>query len=369
MEATRRTPLYEEHLKLHGHMAPFFGWEMPLWYTSAREEHLAVRSSVGLFDVCHMGQILVEGPKAIAAVDRLVTGNVAGLTDGTALYCPMLHPSGGIVDDLIVYRVNGEKIFICVNAATSEKDFNHMVKSDNTGTKFTNLSDRYGQIAVQGPRAKELMQRYLPKVADALPELFRFTEWTAPEGHYLVSTTGYTGEFGYEIYCPLSVTASIWRRLFELGGDLGLIAAGLSSRDTLRLESKLCLYGQDIDDKTNPVEAGLNWTIHWDKEFIGRDAIVAIDRKNPPKKLVGFEMVDGGIPRHECEIFVGDQRVGVVTSGNRCPKVDKVVGLAYLDSPYYKRGTKVEIDIRGKRKAAQVVKTPFYRRGGEEAGE
>ncbi len=362
MASARKTPLYEIHVEHGGHMAPFAGWELPLWYTSAREEHLAVREAVGLFDVSHMGQIVVQGPDAEDVVDHLVTGDVKGLAAGEALYTPMLNDKGGIVDDLIVYKRSATDIFICVNAATTEKDYLHMVAHNQGKSVLANLSDRYGQIAVQGPRSRDLLARWSPAIAAALDKPFRFVEDTVDGVEVLVSTTGYTGEWGYEIYAPWAHTADIWTRLFEQGGELEVRPAGLSARDTLRLEARFCLYGSDITDETNPIEAGLGWTVHMDREFVGRSVLEGIDRKNLPRKLVGFRMVDGGIPRHGCPVFVDGAQVGEVTSGARAPAVGKVIGLAYISAPHYHRKTAVEIEIRGRTKKAKVVRTPFYRR-------
>lgn len=362
MASGRKTPLYEQHIAHGGHMAPFAGWDLPLWYTSAREEHLAVREAVGLFDVSHMGQVVVEGPDAEDVVDHLVTGDVKGLEPGGALYTPMLDPKGGIVDDLIVYKRSATDLFICVNAATTEKDYLHMVAHNSGKSVIANLSERYGQIAVQGPRSKELLARWSPAIAEALDRPFRFVEDTVNGSEVLVSTTGYTGEWGYEIYTPWAGAADIWTRLFDLGEALGVRPAGLSARDTLRLEARFCLYGADITDETNPIEAGLGWTVHMDRDFVGRGALEEIDRKNLPRKLVGFRMVDGGIPRHGCPVLVDGERVGEVTSGARAPAVGKVIGLAYVAAPHYKRKTVLEIEIRGRMKKAKVVRTPFYRR-------
>ncbi|MFH1532077.1 MAG: glycine cleavage system aminomethyltransferase GcvT [Pseudomonadota bacterium] len=362
MVSGRKTPLHAQHVAHGGHMAPFAGWEMPLWYGSAREEHLAVREAVGLFDVSHMGQIIVEGADAEDVVDHLVTGNVKGLDSGEALYTPMLNPKGGIVDDLIVYKRSATDIFICVNAATIEKDFLHMVSHNHGKSVIANLSDRYGQIAIQGPRSKALLARWSPAVAEVLDKPFRFVEDTVNGVEVLVSTTGYTGEWGYEIYAPWADTADIWSRLLELGRDLGVYPVGLTARDTLRLEARLCLYGSDITDETNPIEAGLGWTVDMGREFLGRGVLEGIDRKALPRKLVGFEMIGGGIPRHGYKVFVEGIEVGEVTSGARGPSVGKTIGLAYVDNPHYKRNTVVEIEIRDRRREAKIIRTPFYRR-------
>lgn len=342
-------------------MAPFAGWDMPLWYDSARSEHLAVRTAAGLFDVSHMGQILVEGPDAAKVVDFLVTGDVLSLEPGQALYTPMLNEEGGIVDDLIVYLRSATEVFLCVNASTIDKDFKHIVHNNSGRSVVYNLSDRYGQIALQGPRSKEILARLYPEVAEKLDRLFRFVDLELGGESMLISTTGYTGEWGYELYCPWDRTAEIWEKLMEAGADFGLVPAGLSARDTLRLEAKLCLYGSDITDETNPIEAGLGWTVHMDRPFLGHDKLTGLDKKNLPRKLVGFQMTDGGIPRHGNLIFQGDEEVGIVTSGNRCPSVGQVIGLAYVTSPWFKRNTEFEVEIRDKRKKAIVVKTPFYK--------
>jgi aminomethyltransferase len=309
-----------------------------------------------------MGQLVVEGPDAEDVVDWLVTGDVKSLGPGEALYTPMLNPAGGIVDDLIVYKRSPRELFLCVNAATTGKDFLHMVSRNPGKAVIANVSDQYGQIAVQGPRSKDLLALWSPAVAGALDRPFRFVERAVDGVEVFVSTTGYTGEWGYEIYCPWDRSDDIWERLTALGAPLGVQPAGLSARDTLRLEARFCLYGSDIDDTTNPFEAGLAWTVHMERDFLGRSALEALDRAEPPRKLVGFEMVEGGMPRHGCRVLVDGAEVGRVTSGARGPSVNTVIGLAYIAKPHFRRNAEVGIEIRDNVRTARIVRTPFYRR-------
>ncbi len=363
MDHMKKTPIHEEHLRHKGRMSDFFGWDLPLRYTGAREEHLIVRNQAGLFDVSHMGQISLLGPEAVAFCDYLVTGDVLNMSDGEALYTTMLNVDGGIVDDLIVYRRSGDSILLVVNAATIMGDFEHVQHhSTSFNLDVENKSDSYGQLALQGPKSKEILAKFSAELAESLVKPFKFVEGEYHGVELLVSTTGYTGEWGYELYCPWDQTELVWKQLLELGKEEGLAPIGLSARDTLRLEATLSLYGSDISTETDPFEAGLGWTVNMDRDFVGREALIAKGALEPSRKLVGFKMLDGGMPRKGCEILVDDQPVGFVTSGNRAPTSGRIIGLGYVDLPYNKRKTELQIDIRGKKKSARVIRTPFYRR-------
>jgi aminomethyltransferase len=357
---TRTTALYDLHAKAGGRFVDFAGWQMPVWFAGIGQEHQTVRQAVGLFDVSHMGQVRVRGEDAIRVVDYLVTNGVSKLTDWRALYSPTLNERGTIVDDLIVYRRGAHDVLLCVNAATTDKDFRHFLANNIGAATIENVSDQYSQIAVQGPKSYELLARIWPQVAATLKP-FDFVELESHGHTVMVAGTGYTGERGYELYVPWSSGPVFWQLFMETGRDLGAAPIGLGARDTLRLEAKFCLYGNDIDETTNPVEAGLKWTIDWDSSFLGKKAIEHLREQEPPRKLVGFELVDRGIPREHCEILAAGKKVGQVTSGMKSPTLGKSIGLGYVETPFSKRGTELEIDIRGKKVLAKVVKTPFYK--------
>lgn len=356
----RKTALADLHEAAGGRMVDFAGWWMPVWFEGIAAEHKRVRTQVGLFDVSHMGQIQFTGNGAVDLVDYLVTNNVKALPPGHALYTPMCHPSGGIVDDLIVYKRSDQDLLLCVNASTTEKDFQHMQKFAREGVTMVNLSDQYSQIAVQGPRAYDVLARIWPEVAATLKP-FDFQEFTFEGETVLVAGTGYTGERGYELYVPWSSGPRYWQLFLETGKDLGAAPIGLGARDTLRLEAKFCLYGNDINDDTNPLEAGLKWTVDFSNDFVGRDKLMEAEAKGLDRKLVGFKMLDRGIPRQHYPILVDGQTVGEVTSGTTSPTLGENIGLGYVASQYSKRGTEFEIGIRSRGVRAAVVKTPFYK--------
>ncbi len=358
-EAARKTALYDIHVAAGGRIVEFAGWMMPVWFAGISKEHECVRTRVGMFDVSHMGQIHVTGPDAQSAVDWLITNNVAKLESGQAAYSPMLHPNGGIVDDLIVYKRSATDIFICVNAGTTGKDFAHMTANIRGDAKFVNLSDRYSQIAIQGPKALPLLAKVWPKAASEL-KTFRFLEFTDQGNDLLLAGTGYTGEKGFELYVPWDSAPLYWKLFMDAGQEFGAMPIGLGARDSLRLESRYSLYGHDITDHTNPIEAGLKWTVDFSKEFNGKEAILPFKDGETPRKLVGFEMVERGVPREHHPIFVGDEQVGEVTSGDTAPTLGKAIGLGYVKTPFHKRGTELFIGILDKKVRAKVVKTPFY---------
>jgi len=306
-----------------------------------------------------MGQVRVTGPDAQSAVEWLITNNVSRLEPGQAAYSPMLHPNGGIVDDLIVYKRSETDIFICVNAGTTEKDFAHMTANIRGNAKFENLSNTYSQIAVQGPKAPALLAKVWPQIAQQLKP-FRFIEFNDAGNQLLIAGTGYTGEKGFELYMPWDAAPHYWNLFMDAGQEFGAAPIGLGARDSLRLEARYSLYGHDIDDNTNPIEAGLKWTVDFSKEFIGKEAILPLQAGDTPRKLVGFEMVDRGVPRQHYPIFVGDEQIGEVTSGDMSPTLGKAIGLGYVNVPHHKRGTEILIGVRDRKLKAKVVKTPFY---------
>ena len=363
-EGMRRTALYEDHVRAGGRMVPFAGFMMPVQYEGIVAEHERVRRAVGLFDVSHMGEVLFRGPTAQAVVQRIVTNDVAAAKPGKAVYTPVCLPSGGIVDDMIVYKRSPTDLFICVNASNKDKDFAWFVEHAAGECEVSDLSDRYSQIAVQGPKAPELLGRVLgPDVAAMKP--FSFVDKPFEGADLIVATTGYTGEKGGEVYVPNEVASALWNRLLEQGRDLDVGPIGLGARDTLRLEMKYCLYGNDIDDTTTPLEAGIGWTVKLEKgDFVGRDALVRQKEQGLRRSLVAFVIEGKGIPRHEYPIFAGETRVGHVTSGTLSPSLKVPVGLGYVDKPHDAVGTLLEVDLKGlRRAAARVVEPPLYKHG------
>lgn len=362
LEETRRTALYEEHVKAGGRMVPFAGFAMPVQFDGIVKEHHRVRSTVGLFDVSHMGEVVFRGPRAEQVVQRITTNNVACKV-GRAVYTPVCLPSGGIVDDMIFYRRGETEWFVCVNASNKDKDYAWFVQQAAGECEVLDLSDRYSQIAVQGPNAPALLARIFGEDLATLRP-FSFVDRAFQGADCIVATTGYTGEAGGEVYVPNDAAVALWRALVEKGRDLGVGPIGLGARDSLRLEMKYCLYGNDIDETTTPLEAGLAWTVKFDKgDFVGRDAMLAQKAAGIPRHLVCFVIEGKGIPRHEYKLFHGDTEIGVVTSGTLSPSVGVPIGMGYVTTPFAEVGSRIEVDLKGlRRAAATVVAAPFYKR-------
>ena len=358
-ETEKHTPLYDRHLRAGAKMVPFAGYSMPVQYGGVLDEHRAVREAVGVFDVSHMGEVFIEGPDAAAAADRLVTNRVQGLEDGQAVYAGMLDEKGGFVDDVIAYKMSPTKILVCVNAANREKDFAHIVAHLSGEAKATDASDDWAQVAVQGPKAPALVDG-LAKVDLLATAKFHFVECDVASVPCIVARTGYTGEDGFELFCPADRAGALWDAVV----DAGAVPCGLGARDTLRLEYKLALYGNDIDADHDPYEAGLGWVVKLDKgEFVGRDALVKKKEAGPSRKLVGFKLVDKGIPRPHMKVLdEAGQAVGEVTSGTMSPTLREPIGLAYVPVALSEPGSRLRIDLRGRPAAAEVVKTPFVSR-------
>lgn len=356
----RKTALYDVHRAAGGRLVDFAGWRMPVWYAGIKQEHQTVRKHVGLFDVSHMGQLQVSGGDAARVMDYLVTGEVTSLAAGRALYTPTLNEQGTIIDDLIVYKRSNSDLLLCVNASTTEKDLAHFQRHNPGRATITNVSDQFSQVAVQGPAAYAVLGRIWPAVAASLKP-FDFVEFDDDGTTVMVAGTGYTGEAGYELYLPWDAAPRYWNRFMEAGAEFGAAPIGLGARDTLRLEARFCLYGNDIDETTNPLEAGLKWTVDFTSEFLGKAALEGIRAAKVSRKLVGFEMLDKGVPRQHYAISRGGETIGEVTSGTLSPTLGKSIGLGYIDVPHHKRGTEIEIQIRKRRVPAKVVKTPFYR--------
>lgn len=357
----KRTPLFDVHVSLGAKMVPFAGFEMPVQYSGLTQEHFAVRENVGMFDVSHMGQFFVEGKEAKALLQNVTTNNLDLIENGKAQYTCLPNDEGGIIDDLIVYKMNDEKYFVVVNASNIEKDFAHIQAHNNFDATLTNASDEMSLIAIQGPKAKETLQKLTSVDLSALP-YYSFTEGeVADVKDVIISNTGYTGSGGYELYFQNKDAANLWNALSEAGSEFGILPCGLGARDTLRLEKGFCLYGNDIDDTTSPLEAGLGWITKLDKgDFVGKDKIAALKESGITRKLVGFEMQEKAIPRHDYPVLDKEgNTIGKVTSGTMSPMKKVGIGLAYVDTAHSKVDSEIYIQIRNKSVLAKVVKTPF----------
>jgi aminomethyltransferase len=357
----KRTPLYDVHVQSGARMVEFAGWDMPVQYAGLLDEHEAVRTRAGLFDVSHMGEVVFRGPKALEALNRIFTNDLTKVADGQAQYGCLCREDGGIVDDVVVYRRSAEDLLVCVNAGNRQKDF-EWLRDHAGGAQVANESDDWAQIALQGPRAQAILQ---PLTAADLSKLkaFRFTEGKVAGVPCTIARTGYTGEDGFELFCRSSDGVSLWKALVEAGKPEGLVPAGLGARDTLRLEVAYRLYGSDMDDATTPLEAGLGWVVKFDKgDFIGRDAMLRQKERGLPRKLVGFVLTDPGIARHGFDVLHDGEKAGIVTSGTRSPTLKTSIGLAFVPPSLAAEGSTFAVDVRGRPASAQVVKTPFYTR-------
>jgi len=359
----KRTALYEEHVKAGGKMVPFAGFELPVQYEGIAAEHHRVRTAVGLFDVSHMGEIVFKGPRAAEVVTRLTTNNVANVKPGRAVYTPVCRADAGIVDDMIFYKKSDTEWFVCVNASNKDKDYAWFIEQTHGDCEVTDLSSQYSQIAVQGPKAPELLARIFGEDVLAMkPFWFAMKQYRGQE--ILFATTGYTGEAGGELYIPHAVAVDLWQELMAKGADLGVGPIGLGARDSLRMEMKYCLYGNDIDDTTSPLEAGLQWTVKFDKgDFNGRDVMLAQEKAGLKRHLVPFVVEGKGVPRHGYKVFAGTEEIGVVTSGTMSPSMKIPIGIAYVKAPYNAVGSQIEIDLMGIRRAtAKVVDAPILKK-------
>jgi aminomethyltransferase len=366
----RHTPLFDIHCRAGAKMVGFGGWEMPVEYSGIVAEHLAVRTACGLFDVSHMGQFEVEGPGSLRFLQRVTCNNVAKLSDGRAQYSALPMPSGCPVDDIIVMCRAADRYLIVVNAANIGKDFAWLGAQKPTDCTLVDRSDSYALLAVQGPKAEAILA---PLTALALGKIayYHFVHGEVDGRPATVSRTGYTGEDGFELLVAAQDAPRLWQRLIEAGRPEGLVPVGLGARDTLRLEARLCLYGNDIDETTTLVEAGLGWIVSIDEakgEFLGRAVLAEQKKQGAPRQLVGFEMTGRGIARHGYPVWLDGQSIGAVTSGSHAPFLRKAIGLAYLPTARTVIGTEIEVEIRGQRIAARVVATPFYKRPATRSG-
>lgn len=362
----RKTALHARHIASGAKMMPFAGWDMPVEYAGLASEHLAVRTSAGIFDVSHMGQVEIAGKNAVAAIQRLVCSDPAQLAIGQAHYSGLLTPDGTFLDDIIVYRMGPAHFLVVVNAGNVAKDFAWIKEQVGAvgDAAAIDSSSRYALIAIQGPAARSVLQQ-LATIDLSDIKAFQFAHGEVASARAMIACTGYTGEDGFEIFIPPGMADKVWLALLAAGQSAGVVPAGLGARDTLRLEASMRLYGSDIDDTTTVLEAGLGWVIDWTNEsFIGRDRLLEQKARGVARKLVGFEMIDRGIARHGYNVLQGGTVIGAVTSGTQTPTVGKAIGMAYVPVALSKPGTEIEIDIRGRAAHARVVRMPFYKRAG-----
>ena len=360
----KKTALADVHKSLGAKMVPFAGYEMPVSYEGVNIEHETVRNKVGVFDVSHMGEFLIEGPKALTLIQKVSSNDASKLTVGKAQYSCMPNETGGIVDDLIIYRVKEEVYLLVVNASNIQKDWDHISKyNSEIGAEMRNISDAYSLLAIQGPMAVEAMQS-LSSVDLAAINFYNFVvgDFAGIE-HVIISATGYTGSGGFEIYCKNEEVEQVWSRVLEAGKAYGIKPIGLAARDTLRLEMGYCLYGNDIDDTTSPIEAGLGWITKFSKEFVNHEALAKEKEEGPGRKLIAFEMEERAIPRQGYDILdENDEVVGQVTSGTMSPSLGIGIGMGYVPKSLSVMGTRVFIQIRKKAVPARIVKLPFYKK-------
>lgn len=363
----KKTPLNQVHIELGARMVDFGGWHMPVQYSGLSQEHLAVRTKAGLFDVSHMGEVLVEGEDAENFLNHLVTNNVSRIVDRQAQYTVMCYDNGGVVDDLLVYRRATNKYLLCINASNTEKDVAWIQEQAKAFPKCSvkNVSDEYCQIAIQGPASEKILAKLCDYDLSSI-KYYHFAETKVCGVQAIVSRTGYTGEDGFEIYAPAANAVTLWKNLMEAGQSEGLIPCGLGARDTLRTEMKFPLYGHEITAETNPLEAGLGWVVKLDKPaaFHGKAALQKVKAEGLKRQLVGLKALDKAIPRQGYTVFnaTGTERLGVVTSGTLSPSLNVPIAIAYIQTGHHTVGSKVSIQIRDKFYPAEVVSTPFYKK-------
>ncbi len=359
----KRTPLFDSYAKYGGKTIDFGGWDLPVQFSSIKAEHEAVRKNAGLFDVSHMGEIFVEGSDSLPYLQNLVTNDVSKVAINQTQYTTMCYEDGGVVDDLLIYKLEETKYLLVVNAANIEKDFDWMKKQVFGDVTITNQSDEFGQLALQGPIACEVLQQLTDKNLQEIKP-FRLQQHVNIKGFdTLVSRTGYTGEDGFEIYASNEATVELWDLILQTGESKGVVPCGLGARDTLRFESCLPLYGQELSSTISPLEAGINFVVKLNKDdFIGKDALLAQKENGVPRKSIGIEMIDKGIPRHGYKVFKGEEEIGEVTTGTQSPLTKRNIGLALVKSEYAVVGQELEIEIRNRRLKVKTVETPFYKR-------
>lgn len=356
----KNVALNDTHIALGAKMVPFAGFNMPVQYSGINIEHETVRKAVGVFDVSHMGEFILKGEGALDLIQRVTSNDASKLFDGKIQYSCLPNENGGIVDDLLVYRIDEKTYMLVVNASNIDKDWDWISKYNTGGVEMINISDRTSLLAVQGPKAAEALQS-LTEVDLSSMEYYTFKKGVfAGVENVLISATGYTGAGGFELYFDKEHSEHIWNAVFKAGADFGIKPIGLAARDTLRLEMGFCLYGNDIDDTTSPLEAGLGWITKFSKSFVNSENLAAQKESGVTRKLIGFEMIERGIPRHDYEVFdASGNIIGKVTSGTQSPTLQKAIGLAYVKTEFSKEGSEIFIGIRENKVKAQVVKFPF----------
>lgn len=358
----KKTALYDKHVALGAKMVPFAGYEMPVQYTGVKEEHLKVRNGVGMFDVSHMSEFYVKGDQAVALLQKVTTNDVSKLVPGKIQYTCLPNGKGGIVDDLLVYCISEKEFLLVGNASNIEKDWNWIKSHNDMGAEMVNESDAFSLFAVQGPKTSEALQK-LTEVNLSEMKYYTFVigEFAGIDD-VIISATGYTGSGGFEIYVKNKDAEKVWDAIMEAGAEFDLKPIGLAARDTLRLEMGFCLYGNDIDDTTSPIEAGLGWITKFTKDFIDKDLLQAQNENGTDRRLVGFNMIDRGIPRKDYRILDADgNEIGVVTSGTQSPSLDRAIGMGYVKSEMKAPGTEIFIEVRNKSLKAEITKVPFYK--------
>ena len=358
----KNTALTHIHESLGAKLVPFAGYNMPVQYEGVTVEHETVRNGVGVFDVSHMGEFLLTGPNALALIQKVTSNDASTLTIGRAQYSCLANNQGGIVDDLIVYKIKEEQYLLVVNASNIEKDWNWISSHNDLGVEMKDLSEDYSLLAIQGPKAVDAMQSLTSiDLSEIKYYHFEVADFAGIE-NVIISATGYTGSGGFEIYCKNSEVEQIWNKVFEAGASFGIKPIGLAARDTLRLEMGFCLYGNDINDTTSPLEAGLGWITKFTKEFTNSENLKKQKEEGVTKKLVGFELLERGIPRHDYEIVDADgNNIGIVTSGTMAPTVGKGIGMGYVKTEFAGVDCEIYIQIRNNKVKAKVVKMPFYK--------
>lgn len=366
MSTLKRTPLFDIYKEYGAKTIDFGGWELPVQFSSIKEEHEAVRTKAGLFDVSHMGEFEVKGADSLSFLQKMLTNDLSKLKTGSVQYTAMCYENGGTIDDLIVYQLNTNHYLLIVNAANMEKDYKWLKDHLEGDVKLNNLSEKIALLALQGPQSEKILQKVISDGTN-VSEIgsFQFKNDCMIQGFQtLISRTGYTGEDGFEIYCQANDGTELWNLLLDAGKEDGLIPCGLGARDTLRFEACLPLYGQELSPEITPLEAGIGFAVKLNKEqdFIGKSALKKQKEEGLTRKLVGIEMIDRGIPRHGYEVYANDEKIGFITTGTQSPTLKKNIGLALLNIGYTDVETEVEVEIRNKRLKAKVVPTPFYRR-------
>ena len=365
MPELKRTPLFDVYKEYGGKTVDFGGWELPVQFSSIKEEHEAVRTRAGLFDVSHMGEVEVKGSDSLNYLQKMMTNDISKIKNGGAQYTAMCYTTGGTVDDLLVYKIEENHYLLVVNASNIEKDYNWLQSHLEGDVKLDNLSEKTSQLAIQGPLAEQVLQKLADDTDLSRIGFFKFQQQVKLNGiEALVSRTGYTGEDGFEVYCDSNEAVELWRAILNAGKEEGVLPCGLGARDTLRFEANLALYGQELSPEISPLEAGIGFAVKLNKEaeFIGKEVLVQQKENGLARKMVGIEMIDRGIPRHGYPVFNGEEQIGEVTTGTQSPTLKRNIGLALLKSEFTGLESEVEVEIRGKRLKAKVVSTPFYKK-------